>query len=269
MLSSLFSISVAMLCGDACLSIPVNVGAATSSQPKDGWRTLPLITDGKVDKDWVQIGHGGFAIDKGSLRTECVPEGMGLLVYNKEKFGNCQIKVVYRVQDAKSNSGVFIRIDDGILQKVNEKPPAVQRDKDGKLLPKMLEKLMDASAKDLGPWYAVHHGYEVQICDQADAYHRTGAIYSLAKAATLSKKPADGWSTMLITLKGNLVLVEIDGKAITSFDPDSKDVPAQKQWHEPSREPKRPQVGYIGLQNHDPGDVVYFKELSVRPLTKP
>jgi hypothetical protein len=25
-------------------------------------------------------------------------------------------------------------------------------------------------------------------------------------------------------------------------------------------------VGYLGLQNHDPGDVVTFKEVSVRPL---
>jgi hypothetical protein len=25
-------------------------------------------------------------------------------------------------------------------------------------------------------------------------------------------------------------------------------------------------TAYIGLQNHDPGDVVYFKEVSVRPL---
>ena len=28
----------------------------------------------------------------------------------------------------------------------------------------------------------------------------------------------------------------------------------------------RPATGYIGLQNHDPGDVVWFKEISVRPL---
>jgi len=28
------------------------------------------------------------------------------------------------------------------------------------------------------------------------------------------------------------------------------------------REPKRPTKGYLGFQNHDPGDVVYFKEVS-------
>jgi len=27
-------------------------------------------------------------------------------------------------------------------------------------------------------------------------------------------------------------------------------------------------VGYIGLQTHDPGDTVFFKEVSVRPLNR-
>jgi hypothetical protein len=71
---------------------------------------------------------------------------------------------------------------------------------------------------------------------------------------------------MVITLKGQLVLVDIDGVRVTTFDPTSKDLPKRKQWYEPRREPKRPAAGYIGLQNHDPGDVVYFKEVSVRPL---
>ena len=37
-----------------------------------------------------------------------------------------------------------------------------------------------------------------------------------------------------------------------------------RKWFEPTREPKRPKTGFIGLQNHDPGDIVYFKEVSVR-----
>ncbi len=37
---------------------------------------------------------------------------------------------------------------------------------------------------------------------------------------------------------------------------------------EGKREPKRPETGWLGLQNHDPGDVVWFREVSVRPLPK-
>jgi hypothetical protein len=71
---------------------------------------------------------------------------------------------------------------------------------------------------------------------------------------------------MIVTLQGNLVIIDIDGQQVTRFDPDSPDVPPQNQWYEPSREAKRPTTGYFGLQTHDPGDVVYFKEVSVRPL---
>ncbi len=246
----------------ACLG--TRAGALQQDGPQT-WRALPLIADGRVDKSWVQIGWGGFAVDAGSLRTDCDEKGMGLLLYEKEKFGNCQIRVVFRCQDAKSNAGVFVRIDDGILDWAAKKPLAVRRD-NGKLSKEMLKKLMEASASKQGPWYAVHHGYEVQICDAEDAAHRTGAVYSLAKAAPAPKTPPDDWRTMTITLQGNLILVDIDGKRVTTFDPDGMDVPKDQKWFEPQREPKRPQSGYLGLQNHDPGDVVWFKEVSVRLL---
>ncbi|MCI0463604.1 MAG: DUF1080 domain-containing protein [Gemmataceae bacterium] len=240
--------------------------AGAGAQPDRAWRSLPLITDGKIDKNWMHIGWGGFVIDNGSLRTECDEKGMGLLLYQKEKFGNCQIRVVYRSSDAKSNAGVFVRIDDGILKRLNEKPAPVRRDKDGKLAKGALQQLMEASEKEQGPWYAVHHGYEVQICDESPAYHRTGAVYSLARAAAAPKKAPGEWRTMVITLQGNLILVDLDGQRLTTFDPDGKDVPKNRKWFEPRREPKRPTAGYLGLQNHDPGDVVFFKEVSVRPL---
>lgn len=240
-----------------------------AEQPAGGWKTLPLITDGKVDPSWKQIGWGGFVVDGDALRTECVEQGMGLLLYTKEKFGDCQIRVLFRPKNARSNAGVFVRIDDGILEQGDHKPPAVQRDAEGKLSAEMLDKLKQASEKEIGPWYAVHHGYEVQILNDADRYHRTGAIYSLARAQPLREtggRQFAPWHSMVITLQGNRVLVDLEGQRVTEFDPESPDVPRDRQWYEPKRESKRPTSGYLGLQNHDPGDVVWFKEISVRPL---
>jgi len=74
------------------------------------------------------------------------------------------------------------------------------------------------------------------------------------------------WKTRIITLTGDKILVEIDGQRVTNFDPASKDIPADRQWYEPKREPVRPTTGYIGLQTHDPGDVVTIKEICVKPL---
>ncbi|HEX6986120.1 MAG TPA: DUF1080 domain-containing protein, partial [Planctomycetaceae bacterium] len=144
-------------------------------------------------------------------------------------------------------------------------PPA-ERGPDGSLTEAGLAAMKAASEAHAGPWYAVHHGYEVQICDAADAYHRTGAVYSLAKAAPAPKVAPGVWRTMVITLQGDRVLVDVDGERVTTFDPESPSVPKRTEWHEPEREPERPRAGYIGLQTHDPGDVVDFKEVSVRPL---
>ena len=240
-----------------------NENGAAASAAEDSWRPLPLITGGKADPAWFHTGWGTFTVDEGALRTDCDERGLGLLVYSKEKFGDCQIRIVYRSKDPRSNAGVYVRIDDGILAKAGEKTSPAKR-VEGKLTDESLEAMKRDSEQEKGPWYAVHHGFEVQICDAADEHHRTGAIYSLAKSTAAPPKEPGQWRTMIITLKGTQVLVDLDGQRVTSFDSAARDLPPRNQWHEPKREPKRPTAGYVGLQNHDPGDVVWFKEVSVR-----
>ena len=253
-----FTILAALFAG----ALPVLRGA--ESEPV--WRSLPLITDGKVDPNWLHVGWGGFVVDDGALRTECDPRGLGLLVYKKERLGNCQIRVVFKSKEPKSNAGVYVRIADGILEQARQPGAAFDRDAAGKISKESSEKMKASAEREEGPWFAVHRGFEVQISNTGDPFHRTGAIYSLAPSSAVSKKPAGEWKTMIVTLAGNRIFVDLDGQRITSFDPASPDLPPQKQWYEPRREPKRPEAGYIGLQNHDPGDIVWYKEVSVRAL---
>jgi hypothetical protein len=240
------------------------VSAADPPSDPGGWRSIPLVEDGHIADGWRHTGFGGFKAADGLLRTAPDGRGLGLLFYDKEKFGNCQLRIVYRSEQPRSNSGVYVRIDDGIL--TAKEPRPAERSPDGSLTDEGEKAMQEASEKHLGPWYAVHHGYEVQICDAADPPHRTGAVYSLTQAADFPGKPPGSWRTMVITLRGKLIDVDIDGKRVSSFDPDSPSLPKRKIWHEPEREPKRPEAGYIGLQNHDPGDIVEFKEIGVRPL---
>jgi hypothetical protein len=202
-------------------------GAPRQQSSSSGWR--PLF-DGRSLEGWEHVGPGKFVIEDGSLRSE---GGMGLLWYAKEKLGNCVIRVVYKTGTDRSNSGVYIRIA--------EKP------------------------KD--EWYAVHHGFEVQIMDYGSANRRTGSIYTFAKAAAQPSKPRE-WNTLEITLKGNQISTKINGVAVSEFDSSSLDPQAADRSGEgdPARGP-RPESGYIGLQNHDKNSVVYFKEVSVRPLS--
>lgn len=236
------------------------------ANPEPPWRALPLITEGKVDSSWLHLGYGQFTVDDGALRTDCDPKGLGLLVYQKARFGNCQIRVVFKTKDAKSNAGVYVRIADGILEQSGKLPAAFERDATGKPSDASMEKVKESAERGVGPWFAVHHGYEVQICDAGPPLSRTAAIYSLAPSSTISKKAPDEWKSMIITLAGNRIFVDLDGQRVTTFDPASANLPAQTVWYEPQRAPKRPESGYIGLQTHDPGDVVWFKEVSLRPL---
>jgi hypothetical protein len=216
------------------LLVPVVTGADAPDRPKaptdfpPEWRG---IFDGKSLEGWEHVGPGKMVLKDGLIQTE---GGMGLLWYTKEKFGNCVIRVVYKSTSPSSNSGVFIRIAD--------------RPKD--------------------EWYAVHHGYEVQICDVQDEYHGTGSLYSLSKVKARPARPAGEWNTLEITLKGQRVLVSVNGTEVTDFDARAADVPKRTKSFEPERGP-RPEVGYIGLQNHDDYSRdahVVFKEVSVRAL---
>jgi Domain of Unknown Function (DUF1080) len=197
-----------------------------SASSSSDWR--PLF-DGRTLDGWEHVGPGTFVVEDGVLRTE---GGMGLLWYAREKLGNCVIRVVYKTANDRSNSGVYLRIA--------EKP------------------------KD--EWYAVHHGFEVQIMDQGTEGRSTGSIYTFAKAAAKPAKSGE-WNTLEITLKGNRITTAINGVPITEFDSSDLKPQATETSGEgdPARGP-RPESGYIGLQNHDKNSLVYFKDVSVRSL---
>lgn len=184
----------------------------------------PLF-NGRDLTGWRMVGPGRFVIEDGMMKTE---GGMGLLYYEREKFGNATLRVVFKTGAERANSGVFIRMP--------EPPP--------------------------DPWYAVHNGYEVQIESRGDDWHSTGSIYSLSKVTARPQKPAGEWNTMDIVLDGLKTIIYLNGVKVNEFSPDQA-VPPRQRWYEPARGP-RPEFGYIGLQNHDPRSVVYFREVSVK-----
>jgi hypothetical protein len=183
------------------------------------------LYNGKDMTGWKMTGPGRFLVVDGLLKTE---GGMGLLFYEGRKFGSGTIRVVFKTEGEHANSGVFIRLP--------EPPP--------------------------DPWFGVHNGYEVQIDSGGDEWHCTGAIYSLSKVTSRQQKPSGEWNTMDIELKGQLTTISLNGVVVNQFRGDQP-VPERKQWFEPVRGP-RPDAGYIGLQNHDKGSTVFFREVSVR-----
>jgi hypothetical protein len=196
-----------------------------------GWTEL---FNGKDLSGWKHVGPGSMSVEDGLIRGH---GGMGLLYWTGQKFQNCTIHVVYKMKDENDNSGVFIRI------------PIEPREE----------------------WMPVFYGYEVQIdnhpeLSNEDEYHITGTLYSLTKPLAKTGKPGPEWNTMDITLDGPHTVVVLNGVKVTDYR-EGDPVPARKFDFEPQRG-LRPNSGYIGLQNHSDKDIVYFKEVAVRTLSK-
>jgi hypothetical protein len=197
--------------------------AATYAPGVYGSEHMKLF-NGKDLTGWKMTGWGKFVVENGLLKTT---GGMGLLVYEGQKFGNCTLRVVFKTTGGRGNSGIYIRM------------PEVATD----------------------AWYGVHNGYEVQIDAGGDEWHATGALYSLSKSKKGFQKPNGEWNTMDITMAGQRTTVRLNGEIVNEFE-GTQPVPERKMWYEPVRGP-RPDSGYIGVQNHDVESVVYFREISV------
>lgn len=188
------------------------------------------LFNGKDLTGWKHVGKGEMSVEDGMIRGH---GGMGLLYWTGEKFGNCTIRTVFKMQKENSNSGVFIRI------------PIEPREE----------------------WMPVNYGYEVQIDNHPetsgeDDYHYTGTLYSLTKPLSHPGKPGPEWNTMEITLDGPHTIVVLNGEKVTDYR-EGEPVPERKFDFEPTRG-IRPNSGFIGLQNHGENDVVYFKEVAVK-----
>jgi hypothetical protein len=214
-----------------CMLMFLSIIFTACTLKKDGWRQL---FNGKDLTGWKQVGPGSHYVEDGLIKSK---GGMGLLVWEGEKFQDCIIRVVFAMRDSNSNSGVFIRI------------PTFPTEE----------------------WMPVNKGYEVQI-DNApeksgeDDYHYTGMLYSLTKPLAKTGKPGPQWNTMEITLDGTRTIVYLNDVKVSDFR-EGDPVPAKKFDFEPDRGP-RPESGFMGIQNHSDVDVVFFKEVSVKPLKK-
>jgi hypothetical protein len=211
-----------------CLFIVLLLSFSLHAQ---NWKSL---FNGKDLTGWKHVGGGSRFVENGLLASK---GGMGLLYWTGGKLGNCQIKVVYKMQKFNSNAGIFVKV------------PVEPKEE----------------------WMPVFYGYEVQIDNHPetsgeDEYHISGTLYAFTKPKSKPGKPGPEWNTMLITLDGPRTIVYLNDELVTDYR-EGEPVPARKFDFEPYPG-RRPDSGYFGLQNHGDEDVVYFKEVSVRPLKK-
>jgi 3-keto-disaccharide hydrolase len=108
----------------------------------------------------------------------------------------------------------------------------------------------DFPTRPRSPADAISGGYGVQIddCDPRGLSHQTGSIYDHAPAIRLSSRTVGQWNRFHIRVVGQRYTVFLNGARVARLDG------------------ARVALGYVGLQNHDPGSRVSFRRIRARPL---
>ena len=92
-------------------------------------------------------------------------------------------------------------------------------------------------------------GYEAQVNATHSDPIKTGSLYGFTRILEAPHKPGE-WFTQEITVQGNHIVIKVNGKVTTDIV-----------------DPKNTYTkGFLALQQHDPGTLVYFKNLMYRKL---
>jgi hypothetical protein len=102
----------------------------------------------------------------------------------------------------------------------------------------------------------IYHSFEVQIDDAAsEGIHQTGGVYDAEAPTQLASKPPGEWNHYRITFVGNRITVELNGQRVVDWE-------AEPRGKVEDFAPR----GYIGLQNHDDGSRVEFRNIYIREV---
>jgi hypothetical protein len=103
------------------------------------------------------------------------------------------------------------------------------------------------------------YGFEVQVNNTYEKDKRkTGSLYAVKDVNPAPAKD-DVWFTEHVIVKGNQVTIKVDGKTVVEYT-EPEGTKAGKQFT------RKLDKGTFALQAHDPGSIVYFKNIRVKRL---
>ena len=98
-------------------------------------------------------------------------------------------------------------------------------------------------------------GYEVQVNNSHSDWRRTGSLYGINDVREVYVKDYE-WYTEYIRVEGKKITIRINDKTVVEYtEPDDVKRPL-----------RRLSSGTFALQGHDPGSIVHYRNIQVRPL---
>ncbi len=96
-------------------------------------------------------------------------------------------------------------------------------------------------------------GFECQVNETHSDPKKTGSLYNIKNVMNTSPVKDDEWWEYDITVKGKTVTLKVNGNVTA-------------EWTQPENARKKLSEGTFALQAHDPGSVVYYKNIRVKRL---
>ncbi len=104
-------------------------------------------------------------------------------------------------------------------------------------------------------------GYEVQVNNSHSDWRRTGGLYAVSDVRE-QLVPDDEWFTQHIIVNGDRIIVKVNGQVTVDYtEPEGI-----SETGYPNMPGRKLSEGTFALQGHDPGSIVYFKNIQVKPL---
>lgn len=102
-------------------------------------------------------------------------------------------------------------------------------------------------------------GYEIQVNNSHTDWRRTGSLYAIDDVREVHV--ADNkWYTEHIIVKGNRITVKINDEVVVDY------IEPEGAKRDNGMAGRKLSSGTVALQGHDPGSVVYYKNVMVRTL---
>ncbi len=227
---------VALTAGGLAHAAPGKPNRLTAAEKKAGWT---LLFDGKTTKGWTGFAKpeapAGWKVQDGVLAR--VDKGGDLMT--EAEFSDFEFQTEWKIAEG-GNSGIIYRAA------VTEK-----------------------AAYLTGPEYQLLDDDRHPDAKAGKDGNRTsGSLYDVIAPAKKVVKPAGGWNSTRIVVKGNHVEHWLNGEKVVDAEigsPDWTTRVAGSKWAKVATYAKT-NAGHIDLQDH--GDKIEFRSIKVLDLTK-
>ncbi len=207
----------------------------SKAEKKAGWE---LLFNGKNLDGWKSFQGGeveGWKVIDGVLHNSGIGSDHGGDIISVQQYQDFELYLEWKIA-AKSNSGVFIRVQEGETKKMYETAPEYQ--------------LLDDK------------GWPKKIGDS----QYSGANYAMHAPVGAEVKPIDQWNSTRIVVDGAKVEHYLNGKKVVEYElwtEEWKELKMNCKWKDKPLYGMS-EKGHIGLQDH--GGLTQFRNVRIRIL---